>query len=356
MDTAARQREIYSRMAENRQKAELAMGWLVVPTAPLPPGPPLGVQQQPPLPPPQTPAATRPALLGALSMVRHQSPIVNRIASFAPLGQGNAVHRPPLPGTSQAAAAAAAATAAAAASAAAAATAAALVLKGEQIPLLSTQQLPGDALLQADGTTHVPPGPSRAAQRADPGAYSPYSYRAPGLGPQQQRDHQPMAQVQQQPRTAPQWAAQNQPSRFAQQAQQPMTFSPYGPFFGQESPFGVPGNFPFPEMALQGLGGSQGSGTHQPICLPPLPIYAQGEDVQDACWHAANVCPELPADRVPGVFGLAQTGEILTVQKPREGEEWMTLNPRQDEQQWRVHNCTMAVLAPLPLPQSRTTL
>jgi hypothetical protein len=41
---------------------------------------------------------------------------------------------------------------------------------------------------------------------------------------------------------------------------------------------------------------------------------------------------------------------------PREGEEWMTLNPPQDEQRWIVHNCRMAVLAASPLPQIRMIL
>jgi hypothetical protein len=66
--------------------------------------------------------------------------------------------------------------------------------------------------------------------------------------------------------------------------------------------------------------------------------------------------PDLPHDCVSGVFAVAQTGEILTICAPREGEEWMNLNPRHDEQRWSVLNSMMAVLAASRVQNNRTML
>jgi uncharacterized membrane protein YgcG len=41
---------------------------------------------------------------------------------------------------------------------------------------------------------------------------------------------------------------------------------------------------------------------------------------------------------------LSQYGDVLIVRAPREGEEWMQLNPRHDEQRWAVLNSQIAVL------------
>jgi hypothetical protein len=57
-----------------------------------------------------------------------------------------------------------------------------------------------------------------------------------------------------------------------------------------------------------------------------------------------NCWPKLPADRLPGAFSILQTGEILTVRAPREGEEWMRSSVREEEQRWSVLNSQMAVL------------
>jgi uncharacterized membrane protein YgcG len=56
------------------------------------------------------------------------------------------------------------------------------------------------------------------------------------------------------------------------------------------------------------------------------------------------VVPGLPIDRVAGFYAVAQSGEILTIRTPRDGKEWMTLNPRHDEQRWSVLNSMIAVL------------
>lgn len=50
-------------------------------------------------------------------------------------------------------------------------------------------------------------------------------------------------------------------------------------------------------------------------------------------------------DRIPGIFSVAQTGEILAVRAPREGKEWMRNNPSQDVQRWAMMNSTIAVLS-----------
>jgi hypothetical protein len=50
-------------------------------------------------------------------------------------------------------------------------------------------------------------------------------------------------------------------------------------------------------------------------------------------------------DRAQGIFSIVQTGEILTVRAPYDGEDWMRLNQREDEQRWGLLNTTIAVLA-----------
>jgi hypothetical protein len=46
-----------------------------------------------------------------------------------------------------------------------------------------------------------------------------------------------------------------------------------------------------------------------------------------------------------GIFSFLQSGEVLTVRAPRNGEDWMKLNPREDDQRWGAINAAMAVLA-----------
>jgi hypothetical protein len=46
-----------------------------------------------------------------------------------------------------------------------------------------------------------------------------------------------------------------------------------------------------------------------------------------------------------GVFSFSQTGEVLTVRAPSDGEDWMKLNPREDDQRWGAINAAMAMLA-----------
>jgi hypothetical protein len=67
-------------------------------------------------------------------------------------------------------------------------------------------------------------------------------------------------------------------------------------------------------------------------------------EVENARWYAGNCWPKLAADCVPGLFLLSQY-DVLTVWAPREGEEWMRLNPRHDKQRWAVLNSQIAVLS-----------
>jgi hypothetical protein len=137
------------------------------------------------------------------------------------------------------------------------------------------------------------------------------------MAQQQQQQHQP-------------WAAQQQ--------------QPLGGFGGyQVNPFFGPGQFPSPYGNNPWQ--QAGDGSRQPIKFAALPIPVQPYEVQAACSWATNCWPELPADRLQGVFSISQTGEILTVRAPREGEEWMRANAREDEQRWAVLNSAMAVLS-----------
>jgi hypothetical protein len=133
-----------------------------------------------------------------------------------------------------------------------------------------------------------------------------------------------------------------------QQQQQQQMFSNYGGGYAQ--PYGGyqgfdGGQIPYMGMATQGHWQQQGCGARQPIRLPAHPLPQQPGEVENARWYAGNCWPELAADCVPGLFSLSQYGDVLTVRALREGEEWMWLNPRHDEQRWAVLNSQIAVLA-----------
>jgi hypothetical protein len=46
-----------------------------------------------------------------------------------------------------------------------------------------------------------------------------------------------------------------------------------------------------------------------------------------------------------GIFSFSQSGKVLTVRAPRNGEDWMKLNPREDDQRWGAIQAAMDVLA-----------
>jgi hypothetical protein len=210
-------------------------------------------------------------------------------------------------------------------------------LRAQQQPIIPG---PGDALLQADGTSHIPPGLGLAQPAPPPPGYNPYSYVAPHLRAtgtlnRHQTPLNPAAAG-----GASAYFRQQQQQQQQQQHHQQMFpnygggyAQPYGGFQGFDG-----GQVPYMGMATQGLWQQQGGGVRQPIRLPALPLPQQPAEVENARWYAGNCWPELAADCVPGLFSLSQYRDILTLRAPREGEEWMRLNPRHDEQRWVVLN------------------
>jgi hypothetical protein len=96
-----------------------------------------------------------------------------------------------------------------------------------------------------------------------------------------------------------------------------------------------PGAFPYGGGNWQQPQGDVG---RQPIRLAALLILVQPVEVGTAISWITNCWPVLPADRAQGIFSFAQTGEILTVRAPRDGEDWMKLNQREDDQRWALLN------------------
>jgi hypothetical protein len=171
-------------------------------------------------------------------------------------------------------------------------------------------------------------GPAAAAMMANPYILTGPNNRYPQMAQQQKQQHQP-------------WVAQQQ--------QPPGGFGGY-----QANPFFGPGQFPTPYGSNPWQ--QVGEGSRQPVRFAALPIPVQPYEVQAACSWATNCWPEFPADRLQGVFSISQTGEILAVRAPREGEEWMRANAREDEQRWAVLNSDMAVLSSCKTTHDRMML
>jgi hypothetical protein len=137
------------------------------------------------------------------------------------------------------------------------------------------------------------PAPRGAHRFTVPGrlGYNRYQYMAGG----------PAQQHQQQPQLQP------QPQQQQYHIQQQM----YGP--GDQGGFIQMGATGFPNMAqvmgsLFGgvLWGQQQEGTRQPTRFAATPLPQQPAEVENVSWHVTNCWPELPADRIPGIFGFAQ--------------------------------------------------
>jgi hypothetical protein len=167
-----------------------------------------------------------------------------------------------------------------------------------------------------------------AAPAATPRPTNPYSFTGPGY-----RD--------QHPQVPPQEQAVFQQQPFQQQSGGIFMGQGYSSFQPQLN-YGI-GQNPTPYCGGTWQDGS--SGYRQPVQFPATPIPVQHYQIQAACSWASNCWPELPGDRVPGVFSISQTGEILTIRSPKEGEEWMRANPQEDQQRWGLLNSTMTVLA-----------
>jgi hypothetical protein len=134
---------------------------------------------------------------------------------------------------------------------------------------------------------------------------------------------------------------QMQPGFLQQQQQQQQQFNgqpPQGYGFGFQAP--QPYGY-----SNQWQNSSQNEEAPHPVRFPAMTLPTQPQEVEAACTWAASCWPELPAHHLQGVFSISQTGEILTVRAPRDGEDWMRLNQREEDQRWAVLNATMAVLA-----------
>jgi hypothetical protein len=166
------------------------------------------------------------------------------------------------------------------------------------------QQVPGIYRLAGPplgaGARMTCPANLGAAPAATPRPTNPYSFTGPGYRHQQQ----------------PQFPTQEQ-LPFQQQPGSVFMRQGYGSF--QAHPDSGMGQYP----TLYGAGTWQdGSGGYrQPVRFPATLIPVQPYEVQAACSWASNCWAELPGDRVPGFFSISQTGEILTIRSPREGEE-----------------------------------
>jgi hypothetical protein len=86
-------------------------------------------------------------------------------------------------------------------------------------------------------------------------------------------------------------------------------------------------------------------GARQLIRVPAIPLLVQPYEVQAASSWVTNCWLILPGDRMQSMFSFLQSGEVVTVRAPRDGEDWMKLNPREDDQRWGAINAAMAVLA-----------
>jgi hypothetical protein len=100
----------------------------------------------------------------------------------------------------------------------------------------------------------------------------------------------------------------------------------------------------------------KGESARQPIRFPATPLPTQSYQVEAVCSWTVNCRPELPLDRIQGIFAIAQNGEILTVRAARDGEDWMRLNPQQEEQRWASLNSQIAFLSNSRVQNDRMTL
>jgi hypothetical protein len=97
-------------------------------------------------------------------------------------------------------------------------------------------------------------------------------------------------------------------------------------------------------------------GARQLIRVPAIPLPVQPYEVQAASSWVTNCWLILPGDRMQSMFSFLQSGEVVTVRAPRDGEDWMKLNPREDDQRWGAINAAMAVLASLKTTPVRMML
>jgi hypothetical protein len=147
----------------------------------------------------------------------------------------------------------------------------------------------------------------------------------------------------------PQATAQQQAYQVHQvQQQQPYPGPAYGPgpswSYGPGQGFCYQPNTPYETAQfLSPYGGmwnqpqqqqQQGDGARQLVRVPAIPLPVQPYKVQAASSWVTNCWPVLPGDRMQGIFSFSHSGEMLTLRALRDGEDWMKLNPREDDQRW----------------------
>jgi hypothetical protein len=207
-------------------------------------------------------------------------------------------------------------------------------------PQTPLQAQAGIVPLRPPGVDFAQPPPGHPMARAR--VQTPAPFRLANPGGFQGRAQNPNQQAQPNYRPFvpnPQMQMQQQQYGFQPQQQYPgfpQQGGGYDPYMG----YGMSG-----ANLFSGQWGQQSEGARQPVRFPALPLQQQAAEVDAACAAVASIWPEFPVDRVPGIFSVAQTGEILTVRAPRDGEEWMRSNPRQEEQRWSVLNSQIAVLS-----------
>jgi hypothetical protein len=210
-----------------------------------------------------------------------------------------------------------------------------------QVPILHRLATPAAAATASPrpGTPFPTPLGATATTLAPARAANPFTFTAPSYRPQ-------VAQ------------AQQVHQQYWQQATQPQMISSgpsYGPGpgwpQGSGQGFGYQPNAPYGAAQFSWTQPQQGDDARQLVRIPALPLPVQLYEVQAASSWVTNCWPVLPGDRMQGVFSFSQTGEVLTVRAPRDGEDWMKLSQREDDQRWGAINAAMAVLA-----SSKTTL
>jgi hypothetical protein len=219
-----------------------------------------------------------------------------------------------------------------------------------QVPIFHRLAAPAAAATAAPrpGIPFPIPSAAMATTSTPARAANPFTFTAPSY-------RQPMPQVAQVQQVQQQYLGMPQATQMQQVYQQypGPSYCP-GPGWphGSGQGFGNQPNAPYGAAQFSSpYGGTwnqpqQGDGgARQLVRVPAIPLPVQPYKVQAASSWVTNCWPILPGDRMQGIFSFSQSGEVLTVRAPRDGEDWMKLNPREDDQRWGAINAAMAVLA-----------
>jgi hypothetical protein len=219
-----------------------------------------------------------------------------------------------------------------------------------QIPIIHRLATPAAAATEAlrPGIPFPIPSAATATTSTPARAANPFRFTAPSY-------RQPIPQVAQVQQVQQQYLGLPQATQM-QQVHKQYPGPSYGPGpgwphgsgqgFGYQSnvPYGT-AQFPSPYGGTWNQPQQGDGGARQLIRVPAIPLPVQPYEVQAASSWVTNCWPILPGDRMQGIFSFLQSGEVLTVRAPRDAEDWMKLNPREDDQRWGAINAAMAVLA-----------